>query len=101
MLYLRRVSTTGKHKVFLLYINILLWVFPRVCRWMGSLKSALGNGSRRGGTRRGGRRMKYVVFIKIKGFRASPSNNFPGKDASPGAGRVCVRGGNRPGPSGQ
>lgn len=45
--------------------------------------------------------MKYVVFIKIKGFRASPSNNFPGKDASPGAGRVCVRGGNRPGPSGQ
>lgn len=35
MLYLRRVSTTGKHKVFLLDINILLGVFPWVCRWVG------------------------------------------------------------------
>lgn len=44
MLYLKRVSTTGKHKVFLLYINISLRVFPGVCGWVGSLKSALGDG---------------------------------------------------------
>lgn len=35
MLYLKRVSTTGKHKVFLLHINILLPVSP-VCGWEGS-----------------------------------------------------------------
>lgn len=42
MLYLRRVSTTAKHKVFLLCINISLWVFPRVCGWVGCRKSTLG-----------------------------------------------------------
>lgn len=35
--------------------------------------------------------MEYILFINFKGFRASPSDHFPGKDASPGAGRVCVR----------
>lgn len=35
--------------------------------------------------------MEYILFINFKGFKASPCNCFPGKDASPGAGRVCVR----------
>lgn len=35
--------------------------------------------------------MEYILFINFKGFKASPSNYFPGKDASPGAGRACVR----------
>lgn len=35
--------------------------------------------------------MEHILSINFKGFKASPSNNFPGKDASPGAGRVCVR----------
>jgi len=44
MLPLKRFSTTGKHKVFVLRINISLWVFRGVCGWVGRLGSALGDG---------------------------------------------------------
>lgn len=92
MLYLRRVfhhwkaqSFSFRYKYFAPGVSLGLQVGGK------ALKVPLVTGSGRGGTLWGGGRTEYVLFINFKGFEASPSNYFHGKDASPGAGRVCVR----------